>query len=299
MTVPPNNPTPQEPKDTLPDSLIQALRDQDAQPTLPPELDQRVLADASEVLREARIQHRSRMTWRTLKFAAPLAAAAAIALAVILPAVLEPSQKSSYPVATSDSPAPESGILQVEPTTESLSQGTNEVFDSLATLPSHVADGHMLLQRSDSAPRESGREETRLFDGQQVETADDSETNGDQRRARTAFGVVLEAEGLDQPRDLALGGSLLTHRQQAELGIETGQPEPEPLGRATEQAGAQLAVGPSQPASILDAFALARALDANAPLNPAWDITADGRINQADVDALAARAVQLAEEPSS
>ena len=44
---------------------------------------------------------------------------------------------------------------------------------------------------------------------------------------------------------------------------------------------------------ILDAFALARRVDAASPLNPTWDINADGRIDRKDVDAVAQTAVQL------
>jgi len=44
---------------------------------------------------------------------------------------------------------------------------------------------------------------------------------------------------------------------------------------------------------ILDAFALARALDERTELLPAWDITGDGTIDAADVEAIARRAVAI------
>lgn len=50
--------------------------------------------------------------------------------------------------------------------------------------------------------------------------------------------------------------------------------------------------------NILDAFALARVLDAGAP-PAACDLNGDGRIDAADVDALALRAVLLDEEGRS
>jgi dockerin type I repeat protein len=46
---------------------------------------------------------------------------------------------------------------------------------------------------------------------------------------------------------------------------------------------------------ILDAFALTRQIESGATLDARWDITGDGRINRADVDAIASRAVSLAQ----
>lgn len=48
-----------------------------------------------------------------------------------------------------------------------------------------------------------------------------------------------------------------------------------------------------QRVTILDAFSLARQLKANAKPDKSWDVNHDGRIDQADVDVLAARAVAL------
>lgn len=45
--------------------------------------------------------------------------------------------------------------------------------------------------------------------------------------------------------------------------------------------------------TILDAFALARAIDAGTATNPAWDRNADGRITTLDADAIALAAVSL------
>ena len=44
---------------------------------------------------------------------------------------------------------------------------------------------------------------------------------------------------------------------------------------------------------ILDAFALARRIQAGQVLQPQWDLNRDGKINSADVDAIAAKAVAL------
>jgi len=46
-------------------------------------------------------------------------------------------------------------------------------------------------------------------------------------------------------------------------------------------------------ADILDAFALARALDANRRPQPDWDVNGDGRIDRRDVDSVAMAAVSL------
>ncbi len=45
--------------------------------------------------------------------------------------------------------------------------------------------------------------------------------------------------------------------------------------------------------TILDAFALARALDAGADITPGWDRNADGRTDTLDADAIALAAVSL------
>lgn len=45
--------------------------------------------------------------------------------------------------------------------------------------------------------------------------------------------------------------------------------------------------------TILDAFALARAINNNAATNPDWDRNADGRITTSDADAIALAAVSL------
>jgi len=44
---------------------------------------------------------------------------------------------------------------------------------------------------------------------------------------------------------------------------------------------------------ILDAFALARAIDQKTPTKRQWDVNADGAVNRADVDAIALAAVRL------
>ena len=44
---------------------------------------------------------------------------------------------------------------------------------------------------------------------------------------------------------------------------------------------------------ILDAFTLARRLKTPAAIQPAWDVTGDGRVDDADVDAIAMAAVRL------
>lgn len=44
---------------------------------------------------------------------------------------------------------------------------------------------------------------------------------------------------------------------------------------------------------ILDAFVLAKRVDANSAINPAWDFNADGHVDRKDVDAVAQVAVQL------
>jgi len=45
--------------------------------------------------------------------------------------------------------------------------------------------------------------------------------------------------------------------------------------------------------NILDAFTLARRLEREGPLDASLDITGDGRVDEADVDAIASRAVAL------
>jgi len=47
---------------------------------------------------------------------------------------------------------------------------------------------------------------------------------------------------------------------------------------------------------ILDAFVVARHIDAGEALDPAWDMTGDGAVGQADVDLIAMAAVRLDEE---
>ncbi|MCB9852316.1 MAG: hypothetical protein H6819_04410 [Phycisphaerales bacterium] len=44
---------------------------------------------------------------------------------------------------------------------------------------------------------------------------------------------------------------------------------------------------------ILDAFVLAKRVDAQSQLNPSWDFNADGRVDRKDVDSVAQVAVQL------
>ena len=50
---------------------------------------------------------------------------------------------------------------------------------------------------------------------------------------------------------------------------------------------------------ILDAFALARKVEAKSPAEPDWDVNRDGVVDAADVDAIAMKAVALGERPSS
>jgi len=45
--------------------------------------------------------------------------------------------------------------------------------------------------------------------------------------------------------------------------------------------------------NILDAYSLARHIKSQQPARPTWDLNADGRINQADVDLVAYTAVRL------
>ncbi len=76
------------------------------------------------------------------------------------------------------------------------------------------------------------------------------------------------------------------------------------LGRSGPVAGSgmtAIAHGPSEHVTILDAFALARMLEARqrdaaagaAAIPMAWDIDGNGVIDQRDVDAIAQRAVRL------
>lgn len=50
---------------------------------------------------------------------------------------------------------------------------------------------------------------------------------------------------------------------------------------------------------ILDAFALARKVEAKSPAEPGWDVNRDGAVDTGDVDAIAMKAVALTERPSS
>lgn len=45
--------------------------------------------------------------------------------------------------------------------------------------------------------------------------------------------------------------------------------------------------------NILDAFSLARHIEAQQPLSPTWDLNADSRVDQADVDLVAYTAVRV------
>ena len=44
---------------------------------------------------------------------------------------------------------------------------------------------------------------------------------------------------------------------------------------------------------ILDAFRLARSIEARGPVDRKWDLNGDGRVDQADVDLVACAAVRL------
>ncbi len=44
---------------------------------------------------------------------------------------------------------------------------------------------------------------------------------------------------------------------------------------------------------ILDAFRLARSIEARGPVNPQWDLNGDGRVDKDDVDLIASAAVRL------
>jgi hypothetical protein len=50
---------------------------------------------------------------------------------------------------------------------------------------------------------------------------------------------------------------------------------------------------PQARVTILDAFSLARQLKAGGKIDKSWDVNGDGAIDQADVDAIAQRAVAL------
>jgi hypothetical protein len=45
--------------------------------------------------------------------------------------------------------------------------------------------------------------------------------------------------------------------------------------------------------TILDAFRLARQVEAHGPVDKRWDLNGDGRVDQADVDLVACAAVRL------
>src|SRR5437764_581978 len=53
------------------------------------------------------------------------------------------------------------------------------------------------------------------------------------------------------------------------------------------------ASGPGAHVTILDAFSLARQIKAGGTIDKRWDVNGDGTIDGRDVDALAARAVEL------
>jgi len=48
---------------------------------------------------------------------------------------------------------------------------------------------------------------------------------------------------------------------------------------------------------ILDAFRLARDIEARGPANPQWDLNGDGRVDKDDVDVVASAAVRLGSDP--
>jgi hypothetical protein len=50
---------------------------------------------------------------------------------------------------------------------------------------------------------------------------------------------------------------------------------------------------------ILDAFRLARSIEAHGPADPQWDLNGDGRIDKDDVDLVARAAVRLGPEPQA
>lgn len=75
-----------------------------------------------------------------------------------------------------------------------------------------------------------------------------------------------------------------------------------PRGAAPGPVAQQTVVGDfdgSGRVDILDAFGLARAISAGRPVATLWDLNHDGRVDQADVDALAAQAVKVSGEGSA
>ena len=71
--------------------------------------------------------------------------------------------------------------------------------------------------------------------------------------------------------------------------------EPSPTRPEAKFAAQAPALAPSRRVDILDAFALARKLEQQAPVDAAWDLNQDGQVDHQDVRVLAARAVSLEE----
>ncbi len=65
------------------------------------------------------------------------------------------------------------------------------------------------------------------------------------------------------------------------LGPQIFSPQPSPLPAPDLEAGV----------TIVDAFNLARAIEAGQPVDPGWDVTGDGVVDEDDVQAIASRAV--------
>ncbi|MBM4036482.1 MAG: hypothetical protein FJ291_32500 [Planctomycetes bacterium] len=75
---------------------------------------------------------------------------------------------------------------------------------------------------------------------------------------------------------------------------------PEPIAKLTPHSAAKVLatfekadINRDGQVDILDAFALARQLDAKLPRKEEWDITGDGSVDRRDVDAIAIAAVKL------
>jgi hypothetical protein len=69
-------------------------------------------------------------------------------------------------------------------------------------------------------------------------------------------------------------------------------PRPEPAGAAPAAAAAEDVDGNGR-VDILDAFALARHVEAGEQVRSQWDVTGDGAVNREDVDRIALAAVDL------
>jgi Dockerin type I domain len=120
---------------------------------------------------------------------------------------------------------------------------------------------------------------------------------GRTRRLVVGVAAVAAAVLLSVGVGLALSGSEQAPAPQQATRQADGQGD-EPRPPAPDPAPEEVVVDPLDVDAdgrldVLDALALARAVEAGQALSPAWDLTGDGVVDRGDADALARRLVDL------